>query len=169
MNWLLLAGPHGARIRLMSPGVPHCVAPWPTLLTVWGPGFRAAAHNHHCVQLLLALHGSLLVRDGEKKPWRKCGAVWIQTDAMHEVDARGTILLILFVNAESEIGAALSDRIEGTIARVPSGEVKRWRAVLGLTPDEARAESWLAQFLPGQRTPVKIHPGVQRVLTHLHE
>src|SRR5262245_17108492 len=167
MNWLLLAGPHGARIRLMSPGVPHGVAPWPTVMIVWGPGFRAAAHHHHCVQLLLALHGSLLVRDGDKKPWRKCGAVWVQTDAMHEIDARGTILLILFVNAESEIGAALSDRIKGGIARVPSRDVSRWRAVLGLTPDEACAETWITHFLPDRKTPVRIHPGVRRVLIRL--
>jgi len=151
----------------MSPGV--AVAPWPTVLIVWGPGFRTAPHNHHCVQLLLALHGSLLVRDGAKKPWRKCGAAWIQTDATHQVDARGTTLLILFVNAESEIGAALSDRIKGRIARVASREVTRWRTVLGLTPDEARAETWITQFLFGPKTPVRIHPGVRRVLTHLHE
>src|SRR5262245_40151555 len=153
----------------MSPGVPHSVAPWPAVMIVWGPGFRTAAHSHHCVQLLLALHDSLLVRDGEKKPWSKCGAVWIQTDARHEVDARGTSLLILFVNAESDIGAALSQRIKRGIARVPSGEVDRWRTVLGPMPDEARAQIWITQFLHGPKTPVRIHPGVRRVLTRLHE
>ena len=137
-------------------------------MIVWGPGFRAAAHNHHSVQLLLALHGSLLVREGQKKPWRKCGAVWIQTDAIHEVDARGTTLVILFVNAESDMGAALSDRIKGGIACVPSREVNRWRGVLGFTPDDTRAETWVTQFLPRPKSPVAIHPGVRRVLSHLH-
>lgn len=146
-----------------------CVAPWPTVMMVWGPGFRAAAHNHHCVQLIAALHGSLLVREAGKDPWRKCGAVWVQIDATHEVDARGTTLLIVFVNAESDVGTALSERIRGRIACVPAREVSRWRAVLGLTPDDSRAGRWVAQFLPRPEHPVKIHPGVQRVLCHLHD
>ena len=136
---------------------------------VWGPGFRAAAHNHHCVQLIAALQGSLLVREKPKERWTKCGAAWIQIDATHEVDARGTTLLIVFINAESDIGTALSERIEGGIGRVPAREVSRWRAVLGLTPDDACAARWASRFLPRPKRAVRIHPGVQRVLRHLHE
>jgi AraC-like DNA-binding protein len=147
----------------------RCVAPWPAVMIVWGPGFRAAEHNHHCVQLIVALHGTLLVRKGRRKPWMRCGATWIQIDATHEVDARGTTLLIVFINAESDLGTALSKGIEDGIARVSAREVNRWRAVLGLTPDEARAAQWVTTFLPRPERARKIHPGVQRVLRHLHE
>jgi AraC-like DNA-binding protein len=145
------------------------MAPWPLAMFVWGPGFMTAAHRHHCVQLLLALHGSLLVRGGRKKVWEKCGAVWVRPDARHEVDARGTTLLIGFINAESDIGAALSDRLDAEIACVPAREVARWRDVLGSTPNEAKAERWLTEFLPRPRRGAAIHPGVQRVLNHLQE
>jgi AraC-like DNA-binding protein len=144
--------------------------PWPTAMIVWGPGFTAAAHRHHCVQLLFALHGSLLIRAGRKKGWRKCGAVWVRPDATHEVDARGSsTLLIGFISAESEIGAALAERIADEIACVPDRQVARWRAVLGPTPDETRAERWLTGFLPHQGRGQTIHPGVRRVLSYLQQ
>jgi AraC-like DNA-binding protein len=134
---------------------------------VWGPGFKTAAHHHHCVQLLMTLRGSLLVRGGRDKAWRKVGAAWVRTDATHEVDARGTTLLIGFFSAESDVGAGLSERIDGEIASVPANQVARWRAELGPTPNEARAEHWLTKFLIQPRHGVAIHPGVRRVLRHL--
>ena len=145
------------------------MAPWPAAMIVWGPGFRTAAHRHHCVQLLLALHGSLLVRGGRNKAWKKCGAVWVRPDATHEVDARGTTLLIGFINAESDMGDALSRRIEGEIACVPAHHVARWRAVLGPTPTEARAERWLTRFIRRQRRSRAIHPAVRQVLSYLQD
>jgi AraC-like DNA-binding protein len=143
------------------------IAPWPPVLIVWGPGFRTAAHRHHCVQLLMALHDSLLVRGGRKHAWRTCGAVWVRPDATHEVDARGTTLLIGFVSAESDLGAALSERIEGEIACLSTRQVARWRAVLGAAPDEARAERWVSTFLLQRSDRLAIHPGVRRVLSHV--
>jgi AraC-like DNA-binding protein len=145
------------------------IAPWPPVLLVCGPGFATVAHQHHCVQLLMALHGSLLVRGGRNRAWRKCGAVWVRPDAIHQMDARGSKLLIGFISAESDLGAALAERIEGEIACVPARQVARWRAVLGSTPDEARAERWLSEFFTPRRREVAIHPGVQRVLAHLGE
>jgi AraC-like DNA-binding protein len=145
------------------------MASWPPVLIVCGPGFKTAAHRHHCVQLLMTLRGSLLVRSGRKNAWRKCGAVWVRPDAIHEVDARGSSLLIGFISAESEMGAALSERIDGQIACVPARHVSRWRAVLGATPDEARAERWLSEFLLHPKRALAIHPGVGRVVSHLQE
>jgi AraC-like DNA-binding protein len=144
-------------------------APWPPVLIVWGPGFTTAAHRHHCVQLLLALHDSLLIRSGRKKAWRKCGAVWVRPDATHELDARGTTLLIGFINAESDMGAALSASIEDELACVPARQVARWRAVLGPAPNEERAGRWLTTFLPHRSRGAAIHPGVRCVLRHLQE
>ena len=170
MNELAIAG--GAA-RCQNPLMPlrarRGIAPWPHVLLVFGPGFRTAAHRHHCVQLLMTLRGSLLVRGGRESAWRKCGAVWVRPDAMHEADARGSPLLIGFINAESELGVALSERIEGAITCVPDRQVARWRAVLGSTPNEARAERWLIEFLPHAQPGVAIHPGVRRVLSHLQE
>src|SRR5262249_14249483 len=59
-------------------------------------------------QLLMSLHGSLLVRSARAQPWRRYGAVWVRPDAAHEVDACGGTLLIGFINARSDVGAALA-------------------------------------------------------------
>src|SRR4029453_7233836 len=104
----------------MPLGARQDIAPWPPAMIVWGPGFAAAAHRHHCVQLLFALRGSLQVRGGRQRTWRKCGGAWVRPDATHEMDARGTTLLIAFISAESDMGAALSERIDGEIAYVPA-------------------------------------------------
>jgi AraC-like DNA-binding protein len=145
------------------------MTPWPPVLIVCGPGFATAAHRHHCVQLLMALRGSLRVRSGRKSAWRTCGAVWVRPDAIHEMDARGSTLLIGFISAESDLGGAISERIDGEIAVVPAKEVARWRAALGATPDEARTERWLFKTVMPRRRDVTIHPGVRRVLAHLRE
>jgi AraC-like DNA-binding protein len=163
----------GGSARCQNPLMPLAarkgMAPWPPVLMVLGPGFATAAHRHHCVQLLMALRGSLRVRSGRKSEWRKCGAVWVRPDAIHEMDARGSTLLIGFISAESDMGAALTERIDGEIACVPARQVARWRAALGSLPDAARAERWLfTSFMPRRRD-VTIHPGVRRVLAHLRE
>jgi hypothetical protein len=89
----------------------------------------------------MKLRGSLLVRSGPQEAWRKCGAVLVQPNVLHEVDARGGTVLIAFIDAESEMGAALSERIDGDIACVPAHQVARWRAALGPSPTQARADA----------------------------
>jgi AraC-like DNA-binding protein len=142
---------------------------WPAAIIVWGPGFFTSAHRHHCVQLLMAMRGSLLVRAGPKDAWRKCGAALVRPDALHETDARGCPVLLGFVDAESELGAALRDRIDGDIARLPSRQVGRWRAVLGWPLTEARVEQWVNTHLLHRRRPVAIDPRVHRVLEHIRQ
>jgi AraC-like DNA-binding protein len=142
---------------------------WPAAMIVWGPGFTSAAHRHHSVQLVMALQGTLLVRSRSGSEWTKCGAVLVRPDAVHEVDARGTTVVIGFVDAESELGVALCERIDGDILCIHPARVARWRAALGPAPTEARVERWVRSELLHRRRPVKIHPGVDRVLKHLRE
>src|SRR5262245_34200916 len=142
---------------------------WPAAMIVWGPGFKTATHRHHCVQLVMAMHGMLLGRGGPRDEWRRCGAALVRPDAPHEIDARNTTLLIGFVDAESELGAALGDRIQDGISCLPAGRIARWRAALGAAPTEARVEQWVRKDLLPRRRAVRIHPRVHRVLAHLRE
>jgi AraC-like DNA-binding protein len=145
------------------------VATWPAAMIVWGPGFTTTAHRHHCVQLIMSMHGSLLIRSGPEAKWRKCGAVLVRPDAVHEIDARGSTILLGFIDAESEMGVALSERVNGDFAPVPPRQLARWREALGPTPTEARVDRWLTKYLLRRRRAVAIHPGIQRVLTYLRE
>jgi AraC-like DNA-binding protein len=144
-------------------------AVWPAAIMMWGPGYKATAHRHHCVQLLMALHGSLLVRGQHDEAWRKCGAALVRPDALHQADGRGTTVLIGFMDAEGEVGAALCDRIDGDITCLPSHQVYRWRAVLGWPITEASVEHWVTHHLLHRRRPVNIDARVMRVVEHLRQ
>jgi AraC-like DNA-binding protein len=142
---------------------------WPAAMIVWGPGFRSMRHRHHCVQLLMAIEGTLLVRGGPQDKWQKCRAVLVRPDALHEVDARDATVLIGFVDSESELGAALCDRIDGDILYIAERQVDRWRAALSAKLSEGRVDRWVRNELLRKRRVVRIHPGVNRVLKYLRE
>ena len=142
---------------------------WPAAMIVWGPGFTTSAHSHHCFQLVMVMHGTLLVRGQSKDARMRCGAVLVRPDVTHEIDARDSTVLIAFVDSESELGAALGERVDGDILCISDRQVARWRAALGRTLTEARVERWVRTELLHRRRPVKIHPRVNRVLTYLRE
>jgi AraC-like DNA-binding protein len=157
----------GVRLHAMLLYAAPGMAVWPAAMIVWGPGFRSTAHRHHCVQLVMTLSGVLRARGGPEESWTKCGAALVRPDAVHEIDAPGKTVIIGFIDAESEIGAALSERITRDIACVPPHEVARWRAMLGPTPNSRRVERWLTDCLVRRKRVVTIHPRVRRVLAHL--
>jgi hypothetical protein len=70
----------------MVPRAVRGIAAWPATMIVWGPGFTSTLHRHHCVQLLMTLRGSLLVRSGRRKAWRKCGAAWVRPGALMSIE-----------------------------------------------------------------------------------
>jgi AraC-like DNA-binding protein len=142
---------------------------WPAAIMMWGPGYKTTAHRHHCVQLLMTVLGSLLVRGGQSEAWRKCGAALVRPDALHQADGRGSTVLLGFMDAESEVGAALCDRLEGDITCLPWHQVSRWRAALGWPLTETSVEQWVTQHLLHRRRPVAIDPRVLRVVEHIRE
>src|SRR4030095_10216046 len=142
---------------------------WPAAMIVWGPGFTTAGHRHHCFQLVMAMQRTLQIRGSRDARWMRCGAALVRPDTLHEVDARGTPILIGFVDSESELGAALGEYIERDISCISADQVARWRAALGRMPTEARVERWVRTELLHRRRPVRIHPGVNRVLKYLRK
>ena len=144
---------------------------WPAAMIVWGPGYRSTLHRHHCVHLLMAVHGTFRVRGGARQRWLRCGAALVRPDAAHEVDARDATVLIAFVEPESPLGAALSARIEQAIMPVPSPELAHWRHTIGPGPTLSKScvEAWVRERLLCERRLPKIHPRVNRVLRHLRE
>ncbi len=143
-----------------------CALLWPAAMIVWGPGFAASKHRHHCVQLVMALQGKLRVRGGPARKWIVCGAALVRPDALHEIDATGVQLLLAFVDAESVLGAALVQKIGSDIEVVQDATVSIWRRCLGdpetLTAD--RVEPWVRNQLLPERQEPKLHPAVRRAL-----
>ena len=144
---------------------------WPAAMIVWGPGETSSGHAHHCVQLVMALEGSLRIRNEPDQEWVEGVAALIKPDVRHEVDARGSMTLIAFVDAESALGAALRDRVIAEITLLTAAEVSRWRTRL-CAPDRLTAEAveaWVRDELLKSRHAPVIHPGVHRVLGYLRD
>jgi AraC-like DNA-binding protein len=158
----------GNRGSLVARSAVAANSAWPAAMIVWGPGFYGAAHRHHCVQLVVTLRGSLQVRSGAEA-WRKCGAVLVRPNAIHEVDASGSSLLICFISVESALGVALIERIDADVVCVMGQQVAQWRSILGRRPTAGSVGRFLSGFLPNERRHALIHPAVRRVLIHLRE
>jgi AraC-like DNA-binding protein len=142
---------------------------WPAALFLWGPGSWSDLHRHHCVQLVMALSGTLRFRQRQRQRWTTCGAVLVRPDAWHEVDARGADVMIAFLDAESDLGAAFAARTESHVAPIPAGTVAEWRAQLGKPTSltAARVEPWVTQALLRERRLPSIDHRVKRVLRAL--
>ena len=166
MNWLGVARDRTVlqHHRMLIWTAPGAVV-WPAAMVVWGPGFRSTPHRHHCVQLVMTLGGSLRVRGGPGR-WRRCEAVLVRPDALHEVDALGGTVLLGFVDAESELGAGLCARIAGDVAAVDARTVARWRQALGSLREDS-VERWASDYLLRARKSVSVDPRVEAVLTHV--
>lgn len=144
---------------------------WPSALIVWGPGSWSDLHRHHCVQLVMALEGRLRLRERARGRWIECGAVLVKPDAWHEVDARGTDVLIAFVEAESDFGVALLAQLTSDATPLPDDTVTSWRMELGEPGeiDKTRVERWVTRTLLQGRVPPSIDRRIKRALKIVRE
>src|SRR5262249_32650346 len=156
---LLPASKHGDASAFASPAA----------LFLWGPGSWSDLHRHHCVQVVMALRGTLRFRQRPRQRWTVCGAVLVTPDAWHEVNARGTDVLIAFVDAESELGAALAERTSSEVGPIRPATVADGRTQLGdlASLTAARVEPWVTRTLLCDRRPLPIDHRVKRVLRAL--
>lgn len=144
---------------------------WPAATIVWGPGYVSSGHAHHCVQLVMALRGTFQIRRDSGEGWATCGAALVRPDANHEVEAQDTMVLIAFVESESDLGAALLERVREDITRINARDVARWRAALGepAAISASQVEAWVrGELLQGRKAP-RMHPRVKRVLRHVRD
>jgi AraC-like DNA-binding protein len=143
---------------------------WPAALFLWGPGSWSDLHRHHCIQLVMALDGALRFRQRPRGRWTTSDAVLVSADAPHEVDARGSTVLIAFVDAQSDLGGALAERTGSDITPIPAPTVAKWRAQLGGDPASltaARVEPWVTGTLLRYRRPPAIDHRVKHALRYL--
>ena len=142
---------------------------WPAALFVWGPGSWSDLHRHHCVQLVLALDGTLRFRQRSRQRWTTVDAVLVRPDAWHEIDARETRVLIAFVDPESDVGAALAEHTVSDVTPIPAAMVAEWRAQLGDSGSltAASVEPWVTLNLLRDRREASIDHRVRRVLRQL--
>jgi AraC-like DNA-binding protein len=147
---------------------------WPPLLAARGPGGRSASHAHHAMHVVVSLAGELRVRAGHTA-WVRAAGVLTAPDAPHAIDARGSEVLIVFVDPESEAGQSMRAALGGSVRALDARE--RDALVEGVTPREimgpggAAWTSRVVAVLRGEQglPPRAVHPRVRRLLRLLQE
>src|SRR5262245_8364993 len=154
-----------------SPPPPHAAgaSPWPAALILWGSGSRSSPHSHHCIQVYLALSGTVRARSGPGVRWRRCAAVLVAPDVRHEIDAADGPVLIGFFDPESALAASLWTQMPAGITFVPDAVVVGWRAILGKPSeiDKTRVDRWVQSELVGEQRSRRLHAAVVRALDYL--
>jgi AraC-like DNA-binding protein len=119
---------------------------------------------------LLALDGELRLRTPETRRWGQGSGVLTAPDAAHEIDARGVEVAIVFLDPESDAGAALTGALTGPVRMLTAAE--RTLLEAGLDPMaliQSGGGTWLrraVQTLGAGRLAARrrVHPRVRQTL-----
>jgi AraC-like DNA-binding protein len=117
--------------------------------------------------------GDLRVR-GTGGRWRRAPGVLVAADAPHEVDAAGGLVVVLFVEPESDDGARMRAALAGPLTLLDAERREALFRPLGGAPfTRAAAARWMSDALAllsgGASAPRAVHPRVRRVLRHLRD
>lgn len=112
---------------------------WPPLLAARGPGGRSAKHAHHALHVMLAIQGELRVRGfGD---WRRAAGVVTAPDALHEIDATGLEVLLVFLDPESAVGATLVGLVAPVVPPEADAPARSAKLRESARSDRARRQS----------------------------
>ena len=146
---------------------------WPTALAMWGPGDATTRHAHHAMHLVLCRTGSLSISAPGMKTAKQAAGVLVGPDAPHALDARGSDVLILFIEPESQDGERLMAALDGPVRLFDS---ERRDALLAHLPASTPLQheavgQWMERTLEAlsgtPEAPRRIHPRVRKLLRHL--
>ena len=122
------------------------------------------------MHVLLCVDGALRVRAGTARRWTRAPGVITAPDEPHEIDAIGADVLLVFIDPESEVGAALVP-VVGAHARViaPAEHAAIDRSASPLAIMAAGGGAWTRALVaalggPAVAAPRAIHPRVRRLL-----
>jgi len=157
----------------MMTALPQTLPLWPPVLATRGPGVRSASHAHHALHLVVRLAGELRFRSGTTR-WIRAAGVVTGPDVKHEIDGTGGDVLLVFVDPESDVGAAMVP-VAGAGCRAISG-AERARLDVERSPLELMGEAgpgWtrgvVAALGGTSPAPRAMHPRVRRALRLIRE
>lgn len=147
--------------------------PWPPLLAARGALSQSSVHAHHGMHIVLATRGTLACRVDHEESFVESAGVITAPDVAHEIKTRSADVLLVFIDPESRVGAALRSVIVGDVRRVSAEE--RDAIDTGLDPRAIMAgegEKWTQSVLDtlGVRSRDALppmHPSVRRALALL--
>jgi AraC-like DNA-binding protein len=145
---------------------------WPPLLATRGRGASSGLHSHHAMHLVLATAGELRIQ-ADGSGWQSAPGVVTAPDVRHSIDARGIDVFLVFIEPESDVGAALNAVLSGPF-RVVSGAERR-QLLAGADPMpliQTGGAEWTrraVEILGGAAVPARrtVHPRVKKLLALL--
>lgn len=149
-----------------APSTPITALPlWPPVLATRGPGSRSARHAHHALHVIACIEGELEIATADGT--QKAPGVVTAADVVHAIDARGSEVLLVFLDPESDLGAWLQASLAGSVRVLTDRE----RAQLTREVDPLavmREDTWLrtarAVLGAGDSEPRRVHPRVRKLL-----
>ena len=146
---------------------------WPPLLASCGPGTGSSTHAHHAMHFVVAAAGELEVRGGGGATIAVPGVV-TAPDVSHAIDAHDREILLVFIDPESDAGAALSAALDGPIRALDAATRSALYTRDAVALMQGEGEAWirtaiarLGVAVAAPRPP--LHPRVRRVLRHLRQ
>jgi AraC-like DNA-binding protein len=145
---------------------------WPPILAIRAPGSRSATHAHHAMHIMLCMSGELRVRADERARWQSAAGVVTAPDTAHSIDASGVDILLVFLDPESEAGAALRAILSGPWRLVSDAERAQLAGADPMSIMQANGVEWTRRAAavlgaPIDRARATMHPRVRQLLRHL--
>lgn len=81
---------------------------WPGRALYVGLAADTAVHAHHAIQLCVGLGGNLRLRGSPRAAWREHGLALVPPDRSHQLDGRGVLLALVYVDPEADDGRLLA-------------------------------------------------------------
>ncbi|MBI5505964.1 MAG: helix-turn-helix transcriptional regulator [Deltaproteobacteria bacterium] len=69
-----------------------------------GPARDTDPHQHHAIQICVALDEPFLLRPGPQQPWRPCRTAVIGADVDHQLDGRAARHVLIYLDPETPDG-----------------------------------------------------------------
>jgi AraC family transcriptional regulator len=141
---------------------------------------RTEWHDHHAIQIALALDGICMFRGASDSTWTEFGGAIVRSHRHHQFDADGVTVAHLFVEPESAEGRALRERFAADIGPLPEPQRESMtRLMRDACRAEASAEAVIAAArqaiaeLAGSAAPrvgvdSRIARAIDHVRAHLH-
>ena len=146
---------------------------WPPLLAFRGPGAQSEPHAHHAMHIILCMDGELRVREG-KGAWQRAPGVVTAPDVAHAIDAAGAEILLVFLEPESDAGAALRATLTGSFRLLDQRERDQLADEadpMAIMREEGVAWTRRAAAALGAEPMLRaaIHPRVRALIRHLRD
>ncbi len=138
----------------------------------FGNTFDTKPHQHHAIQICIALKGSFRLKNHEENDWLTCELAIIDSNVSHQIDGSGVCLLLIYLDPEQRLSRAVRKKManERIFLLPSSNEIRPILKQLKLNTNEKTnllsiVEKVLASLLPNEKLERSIDPRIEKVIS----